>query len=53
MRTEVMQLFEQCKSLAGTADRETIDNAAQKYMVNGVLYIRRGENVYDAKGNRN
>ena len=34
-------------------EQTTIDNAAQKYMVNGVLYIRRGENVYDAKGNRN
>ena len=30
MRTEVMQLFEQCKSLAGTADRETIDKMADK-----------------------
>ena len=31
-------------------EQTTIENAAQKYMVNGVLYIRRGENVYDAKG---
>ena len=30
----------------------TIQNAAQKYMHNGVLYIRRGENVYDAQGKR-
>lgn len=30
MRTEVRQLFEQCKSLAGTADRETIDRMADK-----------------------
>ena len=34
-------------------EQTTIDNAVQKYMLNGVLYIRRGENVYDAKGNRN
>ena len=33
-------------------EQTTIDNAAQKYMVNGVLYIRRGENVYDAQGKR-
>lgn len=33
-------------------EQTTIDNAVQKYMVNGVLYIRRGENVYDAQGKR-
>ena len=33
-------------------EQTTIQNAAQKYMHNGVLYIRRGESVYDAQGKR-